>query len=149
MKKLGLWMATISLSAVSLQAADQPVMHCFAYTVIESATPAEWDAFTKATKELPGKIPGLTKVWLGKLARPMNVMAPDTSASPEDLKKVRAGEMMSLPVKLIRRQAGACMEFSSPDALAAYAKHDARTEWMKTYEKVRVAGTTTFDILTQ
>lgn len=149
MNKLGLWMATMALGAVSLQAADQPVMHCFAYTVIESATPAEWDAFTKATKELPGKIPGLTKVWLGKLARPMTLVATDATASPEDVKKMRAGETVSLPVKAMRRQAGACMEFSSPDALAAYAKHDARTEWMKTYEKVRVAGTTTIDILTQ
>ena len=37
----------------------------------------------------------------------------------------------------------------SPAALAAYAKHDAHAAWMKSYEKVRVAGTTTIDILTQ
>ncbi len=149
MKKLGLWIAAMALGAGSLHAADQPVMHCFAYTVIESATPAEWDAFTKATKELPGKIPGLTNVWLGKLARPMTLINPDAAAPAEDVKKLRAGETVSVPVKMMRRQAGACMVFSSADALKAYSKHPAHDEWMKTYEKVRVAGTTTIDILTQ
>ena len=149
MKRFGLWMAAMALGAASLHAADQPVMHCFAYTVIESATPAEWEAFTKATKDLPGKIPGLTHVWLGKLSRPMALVTPDASAPAEDVKKMRAGETVSLPVKLMRRQAGACMEFSSAAALAAYAKHEAHDAWMKTYEKVRVAGTTTIDILTQ
>lgn len=149
MKRLGIWMAALALGAVSAQAADQPVMHCFAYTVIETATPAEWDAFTKATKELPGKIPGLTHVWLGKLARPMGLVNPDATAPAEDVKKLRAGETVSLPVKMLRRQAGVCMEFSSPAALASYAKLPAHADWMKTYEKVRVAGTTTIDILTQ
>lgn len=149
MKRLGLWMFAMALGAASLHAADQPVMHCFSYTVIESATPAEWDAFTKATKELPGKIPGLTHVWLGKLARPMGLLTTDAAAPPEEVKKLRAGETVSLPVKMLRRQAAACMEFDSAAALAAYAKHPAHDTWMKTYEKVRVAGTTTIDILTQ
>ena len=149
MKRLGLWMATLVMGAVSLQAAEPGVMHCFAYTVIESATPAEWDAFTKATKELPGKIPGLKGVWLGKLSRPMSLLTTDASAPSEEVKKLRAGETVSVPVKMMRRQAAACMEFSSAAALAAYAKHPAHGEWMKTYEKVRVAGTTTIDILTQ
>jgi hypothetical protein len=146
---MGLWMAALALGAVSLRAADQPVMHCFAYTVIESATPAEWDAFTASTKALPGQIPGLTKVWLGKLSRPMTLVTTDAAAPAEDVKKLRAGETVSLPVKFLRRQAGVCMEFNSAAALAAYAKHDAHSAWMKTYEKVRVAGTTTIDILTQ
>lgn len=149
MRKLGLWIATMALSAASLHAADAPVMHCFAYTVINSATPAEWDAFTKATKELPGKIPGLTSVWLGKLSRPMSLMTSDASASPDDVKKLRAGEAVSIPVKLLRRQAGACMLFKDAAALAAYAKDPAHDAWMKTYEKVRVEGTTTIDIVTQ
>lgn len=149
MKKMGIWLAAMTLGAASLHAADQPVMHCFAYTVIESATPADWDAFTKATKELPGKIPGLTHVWLGKLSRPMSLVTPDSAAPAEDVKKLRAGETVSVPVKLLRRQAGVCMEFSGAAAMASYAKLPAHDEWMKTYEKVRVAGTTTIDILTQ
>ena len=102
MRRLVLWMAAMALGAASLQAADQPVMHCFAYTAIESATPAEWDAFTKATKELPGQIPGLTKVWLGKLSRPMTLVTIDAAAPPEDVKKMRAGETVALPVKLLQ-----------------------------------------------
>ena len=117
--------------------------------MIDAATPAEWDAFTKATKALPGKIPGMTHVWLGKLSRPMGLVTPDAAAPADDVKKLRAGETVSVPVKMLRRQAGVCMEFSSAEALASYAKLPAHDEWMKTYEKVRVAGTTTIDILTQ
>lgn len=149
MNRLGLCVAAMALGAASLQAADQPIIHCFAYTVIDSATPAEWDAFTKATKELPGKVPGLTNVWLGKLVRPMGVLTTDASATAEDIKKMRAGETVTMPVKMLRRQAAACMVFSGSAALDAYAKHPAHDEWVKAYEKVRVAGTTTIDIQTQ
>ena len=41
------------------------------------------------------------------------------------------------------------MEFSDEAALKTYAVHPAHDDWIKAYEKVRVAGTTTFDILGQ
>jgi Stress responsive A/B Barrel Domain len=110
------------LLAGAMSAADGKLMHCFAFTAIESATPAEWDAFYKASDALPGKIPGLGHVWVGKLSRPLKV-----------------GDAV--------RQYGACMEFSDEGALKAYAVSAGRKEWMATYEKVRVPGTTTFDIL--
>ena len=50
-------------------AAEKTLMHCFAFTPIESASQAEWDAFYKATDELPKKIKGLKRVWYGKLAQ--------------------------------------------------------------------------------
>ena len=77
--------------------------------------------------ELPGKIEGLNRVWVGKLTE-------------------RAA--VSQQVKL-GREYGACMEFADEAALQAYAEHPAHDAWLEVYEKVRVPGTTTFDILSQ
>ena len=41
------------------------------------------------------------------------------------------------------------MELADEAALETYAGHPAHGAWVKIYEKVRVAGTTTFDILGQ
>jgi antibiotic biosynthesis monooxygenase (ABM) superfamily enzyme len=113
---------SLCLFAGALSAADGKVMHCFAFTAIESATPADWDAFYKASDALPGKVPGLVHMWVGKLRRPL-----------------RAGDAM--------RQYGACMEFKDEAALKAYADSAGRKEWFAVYEKVRVEGTTTYDIV--
>lgn len=112
------------LLAGVLSAGEKKLMHCFTFTVIEEATEADWQAFYKATDELPGKIPGLNKVWYGKLRRPL-----------------RVGEAT--------RQFGVCMELDDEAALKVYADHPAHTDWVKVYSKVRVPRTTTFDILGQ
>ena len=112
----------VCLFAGVMSAADGKLMHCFAFTAIESAAPADWDAFYKASDALPGKIPGLLHVWVGKLRQPL-----------------RAGPAT--------RQYGACMEFSDEAALKAYADSAGRKEWFAIYEKVRVPGTTTYDII--
>ncbi|HUG81172.1 MAG TPA: Dabb family protein [Bryobacterales bacterium] len=111
----------------NLKAGEKKLMHCFYFTEIAEATDADWEAFKKATDELPGKIPGLNKVWYGKLRRPFNAF----NSSGE--KSVR--------------QSGVCMELDDQDALGVYADHPAHAEWVALYEKVRVAGTTTIDIL--
>jgi len=149
MKRLLITCAALGLSMGAASAQDKKLMHCFAFTEITTATPEEWKAFAKATEALPGQIPGLTKVWHGKLSRPMGLIQTDASADAEAVKKLRAGETVAVPVKMVRRQYGVCMEFAGPEALAAYSKHDAHSGWMKVYEKVRVAGTTTIDILGQ
>jgi len=123
---------TVLLGAVLLftsigSAGERSLMHCFFFTPIAEASEADWDAFHKATDELPNKIDGLRRVWVGKLRE-----RPDVSQQ----------------VKLGRRY-GACMELTDEAALHAYATHPAHDAWVKTYEKVRVAGTTTFDILGQ
>jgi hypothetical protein len=116
----------ILLSGTAL-AGEKKLMHCFAFTVIDEATDADWKAFAAATDALPGKIPGLTKVWHGKLARPLTIY--------------NAKGEKSL------RQHGVCMEMENQAALAKYASNPAHAEWMAVYEKVRKAGTTTYDIL--
>jgi len=126
---------------------QRTLMHCFTFTEIPEASAADWEAFKKATEELPSKIAGLKRVWHGKLARPMGLLQTDGALDADNQKKLREGGTVPAQVKMIRRQYGVCMEFDGPDALKAYAKDPAHDAWMKVYEKVRVPGTTTFDIL--
>ncbi len=100
------------------------LMHVFSYTPIPTATPADFAAFEKATKDMVGKIPGLRNVWVGKLMRPLKI-----------------GE--------VQREYGVAMEFADEAALTVYATHPAHEVWVKAYEKVRVEGTTTIDILVE
>lgn len=118
--------AAVLTFAASASAGEKALMHCFAFTVVEDATKADWDAFNKATDELPGQIEGLNKVWRGKLRRPLSQYSRNGDRSV--------------------RQHAVCMEMKNDLALAAYAKHAAHAEWVKTYDKVRVPGTTTYDI---
>ena len=109
-------------------AGEKALMHCFAFTEIEEASEDDWKAFMTATNELPSKIEGLSKVWVGKLRRPLRQFGRN-----QDEPRLR--------------QWGVCMEMTDEEALGGYADHEAHTAWVKVYEKVRVPGTTTFDIL--
>jgi hypothetical protein len=126
--RLALCAASLFLFSGVAGAAEKKLMHCFAFTPIESATDADWQAFYKATDQLPKKISGVSHVWYGKLRSPLNV--PDRENQ-------------------IARNYGVCMEMKDADTLKAYTSDPFHKEWMAVYEKVRVAGTTTFDILGQ
>ncbi len=121
--------AALTIMTAAAFAGEKKLMHCFAFTEIEGATEADWKAFYKATDELPGKIEGLNKVWYGKLRRPLG--------------------QYNKEGKQTVRQSGVCMEMDDAKALTAYDESPAHAEWLKAYEKVRVAGTTTYDILGQ
>jgi hypothetical protein len=114
------------LFTAGVQAGEKGLMHCFAFAPLPSAAEADWEAFFKATDELPGKIEGLQKVWAGKLRTPEK-MNPNTSA----------------------REYGVCMLMDGPDVLKAYEDHPAHTAWVEIYSKVREPGSTTFDIIGQ
>lgn len=147
MRHLVFALSLLCLAGSILSAGEKKLMHCFTFTPIESATAADWDAFYKATAELPGKVPGLTHVWSGKLRSPQKFLM---GADRESYQKVQAaanGEQLTLPAKVTVRSYGACMEFNDAAALKAYADNPAHTEWQKAYGKVRQPGTTTFDIL--
>lgn len=122
--------AILLLAPAGTGAGEKALMHCFAFTEIKEATDADWKAFFEATDALPSKIEGLHKVWYGKLRRPLN----------------QYGRNQDEPR---RRQWGVCMEMTDEAALAVYARHEAHTQWAEVYAKVRVPGTTTFDILGQ
>ncbi len=115
---------TLTLLAGALSAGDGKLMHCFYFTVVEGASEADWQAFYKATDELPGKIPGLLDVWHGKLRRPLRVGAN-------------------------QRQYGVCMEMQDEAALKVYADHPAHKAWEQVYFKIRQPGTTTVDIISK
>ncbi|MBK9169189.1 MAG: Dabb family protein [Bryobacterales bacterium] len=135
--------ASLILSAGAASAGEKTLMHCFAFTVIDSASDADWKAFGASTDALPSRIPGLRKVWRGKLVRPLAIFNPDA----ETRKKAAAGGSATGQITALQRQHGVCMEFDNQDALKVYAAHPAHAEWVKHYEKVRRPGTTTYDIL--
>lgn len=143
----------VTLSAVALllfssllSAGEKKLMHCFYFTPLEGATDADWQAFYTATDELPGKVPGLTHIWYGKLPRAVAVFYPDTEA----VNKLRAGDK-DVPGKVnIRvRRYGVCMEMNGLETLKTYAASPAHKAWEEAYFKVRQEGTSTFDILGQ
>jgi hypothetical protein len=139
-------MAQLALFAASAFAGEKTVLHCFAFTPIETASQAEWDAFYKASDALPGKIPGLKRIWYGKLNRPL-AQNNLKFADPEAGKKMRAEKAGTTEFTIVERKNGACMEFENLQAFQNYGKHEAHTAWVDAYSKVRVAGTTTYQIV--
>jgi Stress responsive A/B Barrel Domain len=119
-------LAGLLLCSGAVRAGEKGLMHCFAFAPLPSATDADWEAFYKATDELPGKIEGLQKVWVGKLRAPQKL-------------NPNAGV----------REYGVCMLMDGPDALKAYDEDPAHVAWVEIYSKVREPGTTTFDVVGQ
>ncbi len=140
-------LAALFLFATTLAAGEKKLMHCFVFTPIDSATEAEWQAFYKATDDLPAKIEGVSRVWYGKLRLPLNIFS---VADAEARKKLAGGEpKVTAEVGRVVRRHGVCMEMADEAALKTYADHPVHKEWEKIYFKVRQPGTTTFDILGQ
>ncbi|MBM3784175.1 MAG: hypothetical protein FJW30_07425 [Acidobacteria bacterium] len=138
--------ATLLLTSGLAVAGEKGMMHCFAFTVIESATDADWKAFAEATDAWPGKFKGISKVWHGKLRAPLAQFTVDGEAR----KKLAAGgKDVEAKANRVTRQHGVCMLMSGPETLKEYTANPFHKEWMSKYEKVRVAGTTTYDILGQ
>jgi hypothetical protein len=128
-KSILICLVVLLAAAVTISAGEKKLMHCFTFTAVDTATDADWQAWFKATDALPGQIPGLSKVWYGKLARPQTIVTADG--------------------KKLQRQWGVCMEMDSADTLKAYAANPAHKKWDEVYGKVRVPGTTTFNIIGQ
>jgi hypothetical protein len=146
MQKTMLALLLLTVLAGGAFAGEKKLMHCFYFTPIEAATDADWQAFYKATDGLVGKIPGLTRVWYGKLRAPMTQFNPDAAA-----RKELGGGAQSAKGEVTRRVRthGVCMEMNDEAALKTYADHPAHKEWEGVYAKVRQPGTMTFDILGQ
>ena len=140
--------AAVLLFAPGARAGEKTLMHCFAWTPIKDATPADWQAFYQASDALPSKIKGITKVWYGKLAAPLSQVALGDVDSAT-VQKFRSGETVTVPVKRVAREYGMCMEMTGPDVLKAYGQDPYHKVWTDAYAKVRVEGTTTYNILGQ
>ncbi len=120
--QVGQEIATDQTATAQSGTTEKTLLHAFAYTAIEEATEEDFEAFKNATADMVGKIPGLRKVWVGKLRQPL------TQGTSE-------------------RTHGVAMEFDDEAALDVYADHPAHDAWIEVYDRVRVRGTTTFDIL--
>src|SRR2546423_13595346 len=130
-------LATILLFHGAVFAGEKKLLHCFAFTVVQDATPADWNAFYKASDALPSKIPGVTRVWYGKLARPLNVLA-GPKLDAEANKKLAAGETVTTEIVRTPRQWGMCIEMNDAGTLKSYEAHPYHKEWVDAYSKVRV-----------
>lgn len=140
--------ALLVLFQPAAHAGDPTLMHCFAWTPVAEATPADWQAFYKASDALPHKIKGIVRVWYGKLAAPLSqVQLGDVDQAT--LQKYRNGESVTVPVKRVAREYGMCMEMKNAETLKAYDSDPYHKVWTEAYSKVRVEGTTTFNILGQ
>jgi hypothetical protein len=141
--------AAIALSATpGARAGEKTLMHCFAWSAIKDATPADWQAFYAASDALPSKIKGVVKVWYGKLEWPLHQAAP-SQMDTATVQKFIAGETLTGPFKDVPREHGMCIEMTGADALKNYADDPYHKTWNEAYSKVHVPGTTTFDILGQ
>ena len=129
-------------------AGEKKVMHCFAWTAVKDATPADWEAFYKVSDALPDKIKGISKVWYGKLASPLSQVAVG-KIDDATLKSFRAGDSVNAPVTRMAREYGMCMEMTDESVLKAYATDPYHKTWVEAYSKIRVDGTTTFNIIGQ
>ena len=140
--------AALLVFSYSAQAGDKSLMHCFTWTPVKEATPADWQAFYKASDALPKQIPGIVRVWYGKLASPLSV--PQIGKIDQDaFQKYRNGDEVNAPITRAAREYGMCMEMKDANTLKAYDAHPYHKTWTDAYAKVRVEGTTTFNILGQ
>lgn len=144
MRRANLLITVVCMLAATLSAGEKKMMHCFAFTVIPTATEAEWAAFEKTTDAMPSKMPGVSKVWHGKLRAPLTVYNTDAETRKKFTDATPAAEGKF--TRLIR-QHGVCMEMDGPETLKTYTANPYHKEWMEAYVKVRQAGTTTYDIL--
>ncbi len=140
--------AAVTLLSSGLLAGEKHMMHCFAFTAKPEATPADWEAFYKATDEMPSKMPMVKMVWAGKLRNPLAQFTIDAEARKQFNATTTTA---TVPATRLVRQYGACLAMENDGAatLKAYTAHPYHKVWTAAYEKVRVSGTTTYDIIGQ
>ncbi|MBC8166276.1 MAG: hypothetical protein H7Y20_10430 [Bryobacteraceae bacterium] len=148
MNRFAIIAAGLVVSAGAALAGEKGLMHCFAYTVVDKATSTEVAAFETATDALPEKVKGLKRVWRGKLARPLTQYGVQNADDALRKKFTESGQATA-DVRMMRRQSGVCMEFESEAAFKAYGADPAHAEWEAAYGRIRVPGTTTYQILAQ
>ncbi|OFV98716.1 MAG: hypothetical protein A3H94_05425 [Acidobacteria bacterium RIFCSPLOWO2_02_FULL_60_20] len=103
-------------------ATQRTVVHAVAWTAKNDATPEGLEDFRRATETLVDTMPGLRRAWVGKLRQPLVV-----------------GDL--------RRDYGLILEFENLPTREAYSSHPNRVPWAAVWEKVRIPGSTNFDVL--
>ena len=101
---------------------QKSTVHCVAWTAKDGMTPADLDRFKADLGKLPGMFPGLQRIWVGKLSRP-----------------ITSGDAT--------RDYGLAIEFTDMAAKQAYSDSARRDEWMQLFGTVRNPGSTSFDVV--
>ncbi|MBI4460644.1 MAG: Dabb family protein [Acidobacteria bacterium] len=101
---------------------QRTVIHAVAWTAQKDATPEGLEDFRRATETLLDTMPGLRRAWVGKLRQPLVV-----------------GDL--------RRDYGLILEFENLATKEAYSSHPNRAPWAAVWEKVRIPGSTNFDVI--
>jgi hypothetical protein len=137
--------AIAMILASGLSAGEKKLMHCFAFNIKPETTQADLDALYKLTDGLPGKVPGLSKVWRGEL---INTLA-QFQAADADTQKIFGGGQKTGNGNFNRfvRQQAFCMEMKDKETRDSYGKHPAHAEWRTAYDKVIIPGTTTMTFM--
>jgi len=107
-----------TLVGQKLLSGEKTLIHTIAFKQMDGSTPEQVEQVWAATRKMAGQIPGLKRVWMGKV----------TNRGPSFTH-------------------GIVMEFENAEALTAYAPHPAHKEWEAVYFKVRTPGSNTIDVV--
>ncbi len=143
--RISITLASLLLAAGLVSAGEKKLMHCFYFTPNDNVAEADWQAFTKATEQLPEKIPGFSRIWFGKLVSPRQMVY-----SPDEQTRKTLNETGNATGPMVRmvHQYGVCMEFADQAALKVYSDHPAHKAWDTVYFKIR-KGSIPYDIVGQ
>lgn len=106
-----------TLVGQKMRSGEKTLIHTIAFKQVEGTTPAQIQEAWNATLKMAGEIPGMKRVWTGKVTN-------------------RGQDYTH----------GIVMEFENAEALKNYAPHPAHREWEKIYFKVRTPGSNTIDV---
>jgi len=102
-------------------ATQKTVIHAAAWTALDTLTPEQFDNFKKETAAMVGKVPGLKRVWVGRLREPVTV----------------GGS---------KRDHGIILEFADVKSKEAYSNIHP-SPWYEDFNKVRQPSSTNFDVV--
>jgi hypothetical protein len=144
MKLLTLF-AALTMTAGLAAAAEKTMMHCFAFTPIETASEADWKAFYAATDALPKNIPVIKMVSAASCGRPWR-SSPSTP-SPQEAGgwgEGRDGEGQPRRSRLRR-----LLRHGRRRPVAEDLRRQPLSQSLdgRLRRRLRVAGTTAYDVL--
>jgi hypothetical protein len=100
---------------------EKTTVHAAAWTARDGLTQQEFEAFKKETAAMVGAVPGLKRVWTGKLRAPVTFDG-------------------------VKRDYGIVLEFDSVKSKQAYSdKHPS--PWYEDFAKIRQPGSSNFDVV--
>ena len=100
---------------------QKTTIHAAAWTARDGLGQQDFENFKKETAGLVGKVPGLRRVWVGKLRAPINAEG-------------------------VQRNYGIILEFDGVKSKEAYSDNHP-SPWYENFGKLRQPGSTNFDVV--